>query len=56
MARKPNHAYEKRQRELAKKAKREEKRARKAAAREALRADGTDEEPNSDVDEADTTS
>ena len=33
MARKPNHAYEKRQRELAKLAKREAKRARKHPAK-----------------------
>ena len=33
MARKPNHAYEKRQRELAKQAKREAKRARKHPAK-----------------------
>lgn len=34
MARKPNHAYEKRQRELAKQTRRAEKLARKQAARE----------------------
>ena len=40
MARKPNHAYEKRQRELDKKARRDEKRERKRAARDADK-DGT---------------
>jgi len=35
MARKPNHAYEKRQRELKKKARRDEKRERKRLAKEA---------------------
>ena len=39
MARKPNHAYQKRQRELAKQAKRREKLERKRAAREAKEAE-----------------
>ena len=41
---KPNYSFEKRQRELAKKKKKEEKDARKRAGREAAKADNATEE------------
>jgi hypothetical protein len=49
MARKPNHAYEKRQRDLAKKAKKEEKAARKRAAKDAKLGIGPDGLPLGDA-------
>lgn len=45
---KPNYSFEKRQRELAKKKKQDEKEARKRAEREAAKGDAT---PASDADE-----
>ena len=45
MARKPNHAFEKRQRDLAKQAKKDEKTARKQAAKDAKLELGPDGEP-----------
>lgn len=47
MARKPNHSYIKRQRELEKKAKRDEKLARKRAAKEEKDAEALGLEPGS---------
>lgn len=42
---KPNYSFEKRQREIAKKKKKDEKEARKREAREAARADKPGEDP-----------
>lgn len=49
---KPNYQYEKRQRDLAKKAKQEEKRRQKLAGKTTGSSGGTDDEPAVDADSA----
>lgn len=47
---KPNYSFEKRQREIAKKKKQDEKQAKKVASRDGVKVQSTSNAPNTEVD------